>query len=52
MFMPFAYRLLAIRLFMRLGWHSAHELDGDDQPYQGRQEHNDARAYIIHRACT
>ena len=52
MLMPFAYSLLAIRCLMCLGWHSARELDCDNQPYQGRQEHHHARAYIIHRAYT
>ena len=52
MFMPFAYSLLSLRCLMCLGWHSARELDCDNQPYQGRQEHHHARAYIIHRAYT
>ena len=52
MFMPFGHRLLSLRCLMCLGWHSARELDCDNQPYQGRQEHHHARAYIIHRAYT
>ena len=55
--------LYAVRMFVttfdlflafavRLCRRTVEELNCDDQPYQGRQEHHDARAYIIHRACT